>query len=43
MKILNRAIRVLEIVHGLVVIVDAFTHTRDITILVLQVVRKTSR
>lgn len=42
MKILHRAIQVLEIVHGLGVIVDAFTHTRDITIPIL-LVRKTSR
>lgn len=43
MKTVHRAIQVLEIIHNLVVTVDAFTHTRDITIPVLQVVRRTSR
>lgn len=43
MKVLYRAISVLEKVHGLGVTVDTFTHTRDVTIPVLQIVRKTSR
>lgn len=43
MKILGRAIRVLEIVHNLMVTVDAFTHTKDVTIPVLQAIRKAPR
>lgn len=43
MKILGRAIQVLEIVHNIMVIVDAFTHTKDVTIPVLQAIRKAPR
>lgn len=43
MKTVHRAIQVLEIIHNLMITVAAFTHTRDVIVPVLQVIRETPR
>lgn len=43
MKTIHRAIQVLEIIHNLMITVAAFTHTKDVIIPVLQVIRQTPR
>ncbi|XP_057848237.2 uncharacterized protein LOC131058395 isoform X1 [Cryptomeria japonica] len=43
MKTIHRAIQVLEIIHNLMITVAAFAHTKEVIILVLQVIRQTSR